>query len=477
MKQLHKILIFSLAVLAIMTFNSCQDYLDVNTDPTKVSDPPLKTMLPVGLVKTSSVHYSTAYSASQAAHQMDHTNVYFEEFSMGGAWSTIYLSALNNLKLMVAKAADEKDENGRNSPFYGGIGKVLEAVNLGMLTSCWEDAPWSEALQGEINSKPSYDSQEDIYKSIFTLLDEAIVMLNTSPSANFRLPGGDDLSYGGDIESWKRLAYSLKARYQSHVMKKMNIPAADILSNVDSGFVSNDQNFTFPYSEALPNPWFTGVSKPRQTGNFSITTSKYMVALMNGDIRGAFDPRLPVISPLFVDTTLYIGESSWDQDDASATCALTVEAYHAMAESPMVMMTYAELKFIEAEVAMNSGNTSRAYDAYIAGITANMEMLGVDGTDYLSSAAVAQDPNDLTISQIMVEKYIANFLNTESWNDIRRYGYSSDVYTGFTQPDYTGRAQNEQAQRALYPSSEKSRNEANYVPHIRDFTEKMWRDK
>ncbi len=476
MKQLHKLFILSLIVLGAVAFNSCSDYLDVNTDPTKVSDPPLNAMLPTAISKTANAHFSTGYYASQAAHQMDNTNVYFEEFSMSGAWSSIYLGGLNNLRNLLEKANTEVDENGRKSPYYAGIAKVLQAVNLGQLTSCWEDAPWSEAVQGELIPKPAYDSQESIYQSIFSTLDEAIALLSTDSSANYRIPGKDDLCYGGNIESWKRLAYALKARYQNQVMRKMNIPAADILANVDSGFVSNDQNFTFPYSESQPNPWFTNVSQPRLTGNFSITTSKYLVSLMNGDIRGVFDPRLPVISPLYVDTTLYIGQSSWDENDAGNTCALTIDAWHAMATSPMVMMTYAELKFIEAEVAMNSGNASRAFDAYSAGIAANMEMLGVDGTDYMASSAVAQDAASLSMSQIMIEKYIANFLNPDVWTDMRRYGYSSDIYTAFEEPTYTGRKLSEQAQRAVYPNSEKSRNAENLSAHIRAFEDKMWRD-
>ncbi len=467
-------LILSIAVLGgVMT--GCKDLLDVNTDPTRVSDPPLHTLLPTVLNGTASAHFSTAYYSSQAAHQMDHTgNTYFEEFSMSGAWTTIYLTNLNNLNVMVDKALFDLDETGRNSEYYAGIAKVLQAINLGLLTSNWEDAPWTEALQGGDNPKPRYDDQQTIYNEIFRLLNEAIEHFNTKAVDNYLLPGSDDISYGGDIDKWKRLAYSLLARYQLQVMRKMNIPASEILANVDSGMTSNDDNFFVTYTEARPNPWFTNVSQPRVTGNFSISTAAYLVDLMNGDLRGFFDPRLPIISPLYVaGATEYRGEISW-KDTLGSTCALTNEAWHAMNTSPLLIMTYSELKFIEAEVAYNV-DKARAYQAYIDGIRANMEMLGVDEadiTDYLASTAVAQSEADLNLlDHVMVEKYIANFLHPEVWTDMRRHDFK---YPYFEKGLYHNR--DAQAQRALYPNTEKARNEDNVKPHIRDFTEKMWRD-
>jgi hypothetical protein len=79
----------------------------------------------------------------------------------------------------------------------------------------------------------------------------------------------------------------------------------------------------------------------------------------------------------------------------------------------------------------------RAYTAYIAGITAHCNKLGVPAAalaEYLRSASVAQSAGDLQLRDIMQQKYIATFLHPEAWVDMRRMDFSADVYTGFGQP-------------------------------------------
>ena len=68
-----------------------------------------------------------------------------------------------------------------------------------------------------------------------------------------------------------------------------------------------------------------------------------------------------------------------------------------------------------------------------------MNYVGVaakDQSDYLASAAVVNVAADLKLSDIMTQKYIAlwGIGCLESWVDMRRYNYSSDVFLGFTLP-------------------------------------------
>ena len=96
------------------------------------------------------------------------------------------------------------------------------------------------------------------------------------------------------------------------------------------------------------------------------------------------------------------------------------------------IVTYAELKFIEAEAALPT-NPTRAYTAYLAGINANMDKLqvpaGAERTAYITAASVGAA--NLTKALIMKEKYIATYLNPEAWNDARRFDYA---YKDFTLP-------------------------------------------
>jgi hypothetical protein len=148
--------------------------------------------------------------------------------------------------------------------------------------------------------------------------------------------------------------------------------------------------------------------------------------------------------------------------------------------SDQEILTYHEMCFIKAEVYMRKGDATNAYTAYRAGIQAHLDMMqakltqwkaggynknaaGVNIPDmepmdqttintYLSSSAVAQGAGMLTMSDIMLQKYLAMGCSIENWNDMRRFNFSAGnvgsfgvVYPGYNRgplfagPDlYTG---------------------------------------
>lgn len=109
-------------------------------------------------------------------------------------------------------------------------------------------------------------------------------------------------------------------------------------------------------------------------------------------------------------------------------------------------MTYHEACFIKAEVLFRKGDKAGALAAYKAGIKAhldymqkkltawkgqgftNPDMLPMDDaqiTAYLASDAVCQNSAELTMSDIMLQKYVAMGCSLENWNDMRRFNYSA----------------------------------------------------
>ncbi|MBI2282514.1 MAG: SusD/RagB family nutrient-binding outer membrane lipoprotein [Bacteroidetes bacterium] len=120
--------------------------------------------------------------------------------------------------------------------------------------------------------------------------------------------------------------------------------------------------------------------------------------------------------------------------------------------SDQEILTYHEMCFIKAEVYMRKGDNANAYAAYKAGIQAHMDMMqaklsqwqgsGYTATnpdmapmsqsaitDYMASSAVAQ--GSLTMSDIMLQKYIAMGCSIENWNDMRRLNFSTGNIAGF----------------------------------------------
>jgi len=134
-------------------------------------------------------------------------------------------------------------------------------------------------------------------------------------------------------------------------------------------------------------------------------------------------------------------------------------SYQVRAISDFEIMCYDELCFIKAECLFRKGDKGGAYTAYKEGIQANMDrmqtkliewqgtgyknpdMMPMDDADitaYMASAAVA-GAGDITMRDIMEQKYIAMGFHIENWNDIRRFNYSVEgefgvVYPGIHKP-------------------------------------------
>lgn len=454
-----------IAAFFSITLSSCDDYLDVNEDPNRVTAVSLDALLPTTIEATSSAHYSSARQACQVSQQIASYFNYPEIFTMDGTWSTIYLKALNNLDLLVKQA--EADD----SPHYAGVAKVLQAVNIGLLADNWEAAPYGEAFEGSDNFTPAYDSQEKLYNTINSLLDDAILDLQSTNS--LFSPAGDDLAFAGDLAKWIKLAYTLKARYAMHLSNKGGSVATDVLTALEKGMLSNDDDFQLTYNATNKNPWHTNVALANETGNLSVAPASYIIAVMSATAGG--DPRLSV----YADTTgtgasSYVGLNAFDEGAPSANTNFSTTTWHSTESAPILMTTFAEAKFLEAEAALMADDKGRAYTAYLAGIAASMDKLGVDGSAYMAHADVAVGADNIKLADIMREKNIALYLHSESWVDMRRHNFDTSIYPDFEVPMVVLTAA---IQRVRYPDTEFDRNNANATANNKDYAEKMWRDQ
>jgi hypothetical protein len=104
--------------------------------------------------------------------------------------------------------------------------------------------------------------------------------------------------------------------------------------------------------------------------------------------------------------------------------------------SPFPFITYSEVKLIEAEARLRSGDINGALTAYEEGVKSNMRKLGVTQAEIASywsaqlTDGLAAHFANLTqgLSHIMRQKYITLCLNPETWVDMRRSDFSQAIY-------------------------------------------------
>lgn len=461
-------------LLMSLLFGACEDFLDINTDPNQASSAELRSLLPPAIERTSLAHYQAGFSTAQVTQ---HMGSYFpggvdsyEEFEMGGAWTTLYLSAMSNLNTLIQQA------DASNSPHYAGIGRVLMAVNLGLVTDCWENAPYNEAFKAAGLLKPAYDNQQALYASINSLLERATTDLGASASV-FQ-PADDDLIYKGNLAKWTKAAKALKARYAIHLTNKGAANAAQLaLENLNGALGGNADDFQLLYNAVNLNPWHVTPALANGTGNFTIAPAAQLINMMNGTLYGVIDPRLPFMARAASDTVQlqnYRGLVSGTGTGGNVN--LSTQTWYAATTAPIMMMTFAEQKFIEAEAYFIRNEAGPAYTAYLTGIGAHLDKLGVPSAErdaYLSDPRVDVGQGNLTLAHILKEKYIALYLNPEAWVDLRRHNYDNSLYQGFGLP--AGNL-GVYPQRAMYPIDERTRNGDNYLSARKNFDAKMWRD-
>ncbi|MCB9285371.1 MAG: SusD/RagB family nutrient-binding outer membrane lipoprotein [Lewinellaceae bacterium] len=435
MKNIFKIFAVSLALVA----GSC-NFIDpeLNVDPNNPLDVSMNLLLPQTETSIAYVlggdlnRYTSMWTQhhSGVERQSASYEVYqVKENDVNNAWGNIYAGALQDLKIIMAKATETE------SPHYRGVARVLTAFMVGNVVDLWNDIPYSDALKGAEQLKPTYDSGSSVYDQIQAMLRDAKVDLGTAASSF--TPGSDDLVYGGDLDKWIALANTLLARNYLHVGDY-----SSALNAINDGAIADNGGnamVDFGNGPTEQNPWYQFED---QRGD--VVMGKFFIDLLVS----INDPRLPYFA-----TKDQAGGYSGAAAGVPNTTVSRFGPYYGSADSPVPFATYAETKFIEAEAAFPT-NKSAAADAYNAGIAASLDQLGIDDAAFLAQEAA--DQNSITLEKIMTHKYIACYTTLETFTDWRRTGIPAlQPAAGTTQI----------ARRFPYPGDERLYNNANWSPY------------
>lgn len=460
MKTKKIIIKFPLLLLLILLINSC-NLQEANNNPNDPTEVPPSVMLP--FIQESFARLSCGSQQVMAGIFMQYYQgvnnhpiqvqqyIVDETLYVDWDWNDYYDGPMSNLKIMIDIAEKEK------SYYYSGIGKVLMANCLGNITSVWGDVPYKEAFAGSVNRNPVFDPQKDVYESIQTLLDDAITDLQTTYTG--KKPAADDLIFSGNATKWVQAAYALKARYYMHLTKRAAElgynPAQKALDAAALAMKSSDDDmvYHFGYNASQYNPFYSYSLLEYILPNNTLTNKM----LMSNDPRRAFYYKkkfgVATLSGLFFTSS----------------------------NSPVFMMTYHELKFIEAEARLRLNVADpAAQTALQEGVRANIKKIsGTATTDaaissFIAANAVLTGNFDNDLSVIINQKYIAMFASIESWTDYRRTGYP--VLTPNEGGDQNQNPGGAIPRRLAYPHNERIYN-TNFPKTVPNLQDRFWWDK
>ena len=481
----------------VFLFSSCKKWLDVNENPdianSKVPTPEQR--LPPIIAQFADGYESAGTRAAFISQQLgvvyainnnwNFTRWYANSANVGWPWQAWYVNCAVNIDPLIE--ASEKVQ----AYHYIGAAKVIKAWGFGTLSDLFGMLPYDE-FNVDGNIAPKFDDGQYIQGKILVLLDEAIADLQkTQPATAPALSKGDILN-GGSADKWIRLAYGLKARYLNHLTKKSNYDPQAVLTALGNSIQTDAQSSILQYIDEGPTQ--TRAAKEAlqytNTGLTARVTKLYVDYILNnytGAPTGAnnmVDPRADLLIPRYQNAAgAYVRSEGIDMASelpktgpANYTYAagkasnkdsvyvqlrknpyaptatqriLSTGTWYTQRGSKGLLFTNAEARFIEAEVRFRQSQRGAALTAYKAGIQSHMRIMGVSETAiaaYLGSTSVVQDENALTLSHIMIQKYIALSYSPELFSDVRRMNYCADangnyneatgIYKGFKRPSH-----------------------------------------
>ncbi len=302
--------------------------------------------------------------------------------------------------------------NEANSKAYRGIGRILQAYSLGLMTDAFGHIPFSEADKYlSAHETPSYDDQEMILLHITEIMDAAIIDLQNAMDGQGVVPGpAQDFIYGGDLNQWMKAARMLKLRYMTRFAHFRQEYTELFYALQEPGlFISNADNMTYELPDPLgsENPYYNYDEKVRNT-----RMGKHLVDML----KQTNDPRLPRLVRKNTSNE-YIGSAPGESNFNASFPGTAVAGRHA----PIVLLSYPELKFLQAEASYRYGEHEMADQAYAEGVKASLEWFGAASDPAWEQENVYKE--NVTIKQIIEAKYIALFMQQEVWSDYRRTGY------------------------------------------------------
>ena len=435
-------------------------------------------------------------------------------------WQDFY-DMLSQYRLL-EKTYNELDPGNQElNKLYLIIGRSVMQQQLSEMLSLFGSLPYSQAstlwYTGDYaGSKPAYDKDTDLYKTILDDLKDANNYLQTGniKSSTIAQLAIQDFVNKGDLTLWRKYINSLRLRVALHLASNGELAATaqaaiqEMLTDPDTyPMVDNNNEMTTVSPDNDKLNFQDEINRAIENSSYNRASGAMMRAL-NVSADGSYenaDPRLPVLYDPNPDDK-YIGldpsERLSDQDantsyiyqgsTAKYYAALDTATFTRNSGLPGLWMSAAEVSFGKAEAyAMGwagSVNATKAKEAFIEGMIQSTDFyyqLNSTGTyrkaiskpsDAVIRAYAESQWNESNMQKCIITQKWVNFgmyNELEAWNCVRRTGYPELQF----KRDLTSVDTPIVPNRLKYASDEVNYNTANYNAATNNGSTDTWSAK
>ncbi len=450
---MKKILINSLMLGAIMLFSiQCSDFEDINVDPNNTTSVAPSTLLTSSLrnIAGNVLNGTTTelYVQRMAETQYSDASRYIDiNFDFNGLYTGVLadLQHIIDLNSNPETSADALS-SGSNANQIA-VARILKAYFFLQITDRWGPVPYTQSLQGRDNFRPSYDTQETIYRDLFKELKEAVNQIDGGAGVS------GDFIFDGNMDEWKKFANTIRAKMALQISEvDPSGGQSEFTDAMNAGLIDADLMYPYLAESNNQNPWF---------GRFITRTDWAISDVLADYMRPSGDPRLDVYADPApnhgeVRGMPYGIEAAGDIPNAD----ISFPGFPAVRgqDAPLPIFSLSQVNFMRAEAAMRGWISADVQEMYEAAIMASMNQWGVTDADaiaaFMAHESVAFDG---TMEQIMTQKWVAGYTQGyDGWADWRRTGFPTlspavDPLNGTEIPVRWG-----------YPTSERDLNGENY---------------
>jgi len=503
---INKRFLFILISVGIILASSCKKtYLDVNSDPNRVTDQNVTAELifpaaatEVGARAASGnftfLNQWLGYWAPNGGFvPQQNVTTYNIDFTFGDALFQNHYNTLFDLHQAEVKGLASGDTA------IAGASIILSAKLFQELVDLYGDVPYSQAFDVAKFTTPVYDKAQDIYNSLQKRLDTAIMYMMLPQVKAF---GPADIINNGNAAKWIAFANTLKLRLLIRQSEVAGFdPSADIAKIQSTGGVlkagqSISVNPGYVNDVDKQNPYYAnfGWTPTGTQSNLSTDANEYIVNILST----THDPRLErLFFPAGFDATNgFVGNVFGDPVGTLAQASASSYFGPALvgelnannvgtgySNSQYIYPSYESL-FLLAEAVARNWIPGDANAALAAAITESFVWLGVPDARNAAAAYIAANPSIATITGtnvaanvkvIAYQKYIANtgIDPLESYFDVNRLHFLTDKSYISTAP---GLVSHTLPLRLLYPQSEYTTNGVNTPKQVAGdaFTKKLF---